>query len=133
MSLDYKINRRITCFGSKVYGFKICDCLLDITLVALETIESINDLWKYYEERNKQDLSSHLFWTYHNSFFFGCCRAHIDWIFSTNYQNLFSVSSARCEHFCAFPFKKCCLNLTSKLHDLCFHCLDTLSDILVQK
>ena len=112
MPLDYKINRRISCFGSKVYGFKICDCLVDVTLRALESIENINDLWRFYEERNKQCLSLNLFWTYHDSFFIGCCRAYFDWLFSTNYQNLFGVCAAKCKHFRAVLFEKCCLNLT---------------------
>ena len=81
----------------------------------------------------KETSSFNLFWTYHDSFFIGCCRAHIDWLFSTNYQNLFGVCAAKCKHFRAVSFKKCCLNLTGDLHDLCVPCLDTLSDILVQK
>ena len=39
MPLDYKMNRRIYCFGSEVYGFKVCDCLVEVTLGALETIK----------------------------------------------------------------------------------------------
>ena len=131
--LDYKINRRITCFGSKVYGFKIYGCLLDITIAAIESIESINDLWKFYEEKNKQALDADLFWMHHNSFYIGCCKTHIDRIFSTNYQNMSFADRFNCKHFRALPLEKCCLDPTSKLSDLCFHCLDTLSDILVKK
>ena len=44
-----------------------------------------------------------------------------------------SVGRLNCEHFRALPLEKCCLDLANKLSDLCFHCLDTLSDILVKK
>ena len=84
MPLDYKMNRQISCFGSKVFGFKVCDCLADVTLWALENIENINDLRGIYEEKCKFGLDRNLFWTYHESFFIGCCRAHIDWLFSAN-------------------------------------------------
>ena len=86
MLLDYKTNRQISCFGLKVYGFKVCDCLVEVTLGTLETINSINDLWRIYEEKCKFGLNTNLFWTHHLIFFIGCCRAHIDWLFSANYQ-----------------------------------------------
>ena len=30
-----RLNKGISCFGAKVYSFKICDCLLDVTFYAL--------------------------------------------------------------------------------------------------
>ena len=125
--MNYKRNRQISCFGSKARGFKLCDCLVDVTLGALENIETINDLWRIYEEKNKFGLGQNLFWTCHNGFFLGCCRADIEWLF----LNLPIIP--KCNHIRAISFEKCCFNLDCELHDFCFHCLDVLSDILVKK
>ena len=111
--MNFKTNRRISCFGSVIYGFKVCDCLVDVTIGAFNSIGSVTDLWKFYEPKNKYGLGN-LFWTYHNNFFIGCFRAHIGWLFSGNYENLLFDCTINCRGNPAVRFEKCCFNLTKR-------------------
>ena len=63
----------------------------------------------------------------------GCCKAHIEWLKLTNHKNLFGSCSEICDHVQSVPYESCCLSLVNDLHNLCFRCINILSDILVQK
>ena len=125
MPLQLNTSRPISCFGTKVHGFKVCDCILDVTFGALEKIDSINELWRIYKEKCKFGLETNLLWTYHARFFIGCCRAHMEWLIETSLPPL-----PRCDHIRAESFHKCYYNLNVSLNDFCYVCLDALSDIL---
>ena len=86
MPLKYKLNKRILDLGERCFGLRICDCLLDLTLVGLENIESINDLWRFYEKENGLRIKD-LFWAYHDECFMTnalCCKTYINYLYETN-------------------------------------------------
>ena len=58
MSLKYDLNKRVSCFGNKCSGMRICDCLLDVTLGTLKDMETIPHLWRFYEEKNTGGLNN---------------------------------------------------------------------------
>ena len=88
-------NNEFACFGAKVYKFRLCSCLFYVTHYAIRKLESINDLWQFYEEKCSFGLGKNLFWkknlfwNYHDDCYIGCCRAYTDWAILTSDGNLY--------------------------------------------
>ena len=109
-------------------------CLLDITLGALKDIEAISDLWRFYEEKNTYGLSTNLFWTYHNEFFIGCCKAHIYFLYQTD-NELIEYCRHLCQHRRRVSTQRQCFDISGELqmHKFCSGCLNNLCEHLEEK
>ena len=128
------MNKRILHLGERCFGLRICDCLLDLTLVGLENIESLNDLWRFYEKENGLRIKD-LFWTYHDECFIGCCKTHINYLYETN-SDLVEYRNNLCENRRAVFSQKHCFDMGKgmylEMYNFCHTCLNNLSDVLVK-
>ena len=124
----------VSCFGDAIYGLKICNCPLDVTFGILKDVISINDLWRHYNEKCELTLGVNLFWEYHKSYFIACCRSHIFWMISTDYDNLTRNCSEKCEHIMGkYKPELSCLKILDELYDFCLSCNNILCNDLASK
>ena len=111
--------RKFTCLSEEVHNFRVCGCFNDVTVFALDKVETVNDFCNLYEKN--VNLRENLFWNYHNNCYITCCKKHIDWVVAVNYKNVFGRSSNECIE-CSRPFELCCLNFVKDLSDFCLNC-----------
>ena len=75
-----------------------------------------------------------MLWEYHENYFIACCRSHITWMISIDYDNLTSDCSEKCEHIRA----KCnavlsCLKIVDESCDFCVSCNNIFCNVLDNK
>ena len=122
-------SRKFTCFGKTIHGIRVCSCFFDLTIYALDKVETVNDFWNLYEKHGV-NLGENLFWNCYNDCYLVCCRKHIDWLTATNYKNVFGKSSTECIECPNTPYELRCLNFAKDLCDFCISCTGNLCDVL---
>ena len=112
-------DKEFLCSGQKVYEFKVCCCLLDVSYGAIPVIESIDHISGIYCEKLGFVLGEHLFWTFNNGYYVVCCKK-----FGGLEENL----RVECPDWTSVSY--------FDLHDhndLCDSCKFTISSFLIKK
>ena len=130
MSVTLIQSKEFRCNGLKVYEFKICSCLFDVTLHAIKTISMMNQ----YIDMIYQ-VSEQLYFNYHQGCYVACCKTFIEWAARNEDGDLYDECSKVCPH--EFPDAQSvnCLDLLEfGLSDVCFGCNVVVSiNFLIQK